>query len=66
MWMVFAVISPGDSDNRIAARLVRPQAGATEGNGSREHPFSDPWQALEKLEAGEKGDLTREDYRMFI
>ena len=30
------------------------RAGATGGDGSRDQPFSDPWQALERVEANDK------------
>ena len=37
-------------------------AGSTGGDGSRERPFADPWQALDKVEAGDKVHVTEGQY----
>ncbi len=36
--------------------------GATGGNGSKEKPFKDPWQALEKCEAGDSIHIAEGEY----
>ena len=38
------------------------RAGGSEGDGSRARPFSDPWQALDKLEAGDRVHVTEGRY----
>ena len=38
------------------------RAGATGGDGSKEKPFKDPWQALEKVEAGDNIHVTEGEY----
>ncbi len=38
------------------------RAGATGGNGSKDKPFKDPWQALEKVEAGDFVHVAEGEY----
>jgi hypothetical protein len=52
-----------------AATAERPQgrdwfvrAGASGGDGTKEKPFKDPWQALEKVEAGDSVHVTEGEY----
>ncbi|MDP1825773.1 MAG: right-handed parallel beta-helix repeat-containing protein [Archangium sp.] len=52
-----------------AAAAARPagrdwfvRAGASGGDGSRSKPFKDPWQALEKLEAGDSVHVAEGEY----
>ena len=55
---VVLLIVPGAAESRDW--FVR--AGNTGGDGSREQPFADPWEALDKLEAGDKVHVTEGKY----
>ena len=46
----------------IAARDWFVRAGAGGGDGTREKPFADPWQALDKCEAGDAIHVTEGEY----
>lgn len=52
------LIIPGATE----ARDWFVRAGNIGGEGSLEKPFADPWQALEKLEAGDKVHVTEGKY----
>ncbi len=55
--VVFLIIS-----TTAEARDWFVRAGETGGDGSQEKPFTDPWQALDKLEAGDKVHVTEGKY----
>lgn len=46
----------------VGARDWFVRAGAEGGDGSRERPFADPWQALERCEAGDAVHVTAGEY----
>lgn len=48
--------------NRPVGRDWFVRAGATGGDGSREKPFKDPWQALEKVEQGDFVHVAEGEY----
>lgn len=48
--------------NRPQGRDWFVRAGASGGDGSREKPFKDPWQALEKVEAGDFVHVAEGEY----
>lgn len=50
------------SDGRPQGRDWFVKAGASGGDGSREKPFKDPWQALEKVEAGDFVHVAEGEY----
>jgi hypothetical protein len=65
----FAVDSLEPYDAPAAGTAGKPQgrdwfvrAGASGGDGSREKPFKDPWQALEKVEAGDSVHVAEGEY----
>lgn len=59
-------IEPYEAPVAMAARAVGRdwfvRAGASGGDGSKEKPFKDPWQALEKVEAGDSVHVTEGEY----
>jgi hypothetical protein len=50
------------SDARPKGRDWFIKAGAAGGNGSKEKPFKDPWQALEKCESGDSIHVAEGEY----
>lgn len=48
--------------NRPVGRDWFVRAGATSGDGSKDKPFKDPYQALEKVEAGDSIHVTEGEY----
>ncbi len=52
----------GPASARPAGRDWFVRAGASGGDGSREKPFKDPWQALEKVEAGDSVHVAEGEY----
>lgn len=48
-----AAQAPAQAEERPAGRDWFVRAGAKGGNGTKEKPFRDPWQALEKVESGD-------------
>ncbi|MDP3152948.1 MAG: right-handed parallel beta-helix repeat-containing protein [Archangium sp.] len=56
-----APATAGDGD-RPQGRDWFVRAGASGGDGSKDKPFKDPWQALEKVEAGDSVHVTEGEY----
>ncbi|MFO0598056.1 MAG: right-handed parallel beta-helix repeat-containing protein [Myxococcaceae bacterium] len=52
----------GDDANRTVGRDWFVRAGAQGGDGSKEKPFKDPWQALEKVEQGDFVHVAEGEY----
>ncbi len=52
----------GTDANRPVGRDWFVRAGASGGDGSKARPFKDPWQALEKVEAGDFVHVAEGDY----
>ena len=50
------------TSNRPVGRDWFVRAGATNGDGSKEKPFKDPWQALEKVESGDSVHVAEGEY----
>lgn len=50
------------TSNRPQGRDWFVRAGASGGDGSREKPFKDPWQALEKVESGDSVHVAEGEY----
>jgi hypothetical protein len=51
-----------DTGNRPQGRDWFVRAGASGGDGSKDKPFKDPWQALEKVEAGDSVHVAEGEY----
>lgn len=49
-------------ENRVKGRDWFVRMGATGGDGSKDKPFKDPWQALEKVEAGDSVHVAEGEY----
>ncbi len=62
-------VEPSEGGSGSAAAAQRPQgrdwfvrAGSTGGDGSREKPFKDPYQALEKVQSGDSVHVAEGEY----
>jgi hypothetical protein len=54
--------APAQADKRPVGRDWFVRAGATGGDGSKEKPFKDPWQALEKVTSGDNIHVAEGEY----
>ncbi len=54
--------APAQAEKRPQGRDWFVRAGSSGGDGSKEKPFKDPWQALEKVESGDTIHVAEGDY----